>query len=292
MANPIVQKVNEELEVLQKELGQFRSTIEYLNSAKTNVKEAVNTVNQAEANFEKKIVELKNTYTAFIKLTDSVTAVITKIDTINFPERLDSIETTVKETISFLDETRKATLEELQKASETITQANFEGKFNNLESLISKSVQSSDTLTQYISKLKLAEKIEKLEKTVEEKLENSFTKIEKNTKKIADDTSKSIYDLNLPVKIDKLDANVSGIITSVQNVQSRLESVERNISDKLKDETEKQISSLSTFQENINHKFETLIQELKTTSKKQQTNTYITWGLIVLAAIAIILIRK
>jgi prefoldin subunit 5 len=291
MANPIVQKVNEELEVLQKELGQFKSTIEYLNSAKTHVKEAVNTVNQAEVNFEKKIIELKNTYSAFIKLTDNVAAVITKIDTINFPERLDSIETTVKETISFLDETRKATLKELQKASETITEANFEGKFSNLESLINKSVQSSDSLTKYISKLKLAEKIEKLEKTVEEKLENSFTKIEKNTKKIADDTSKSIYDLNLPVKIDKLDANVSGIITSVQNVQSRLESVERNISDKLKDETEKQISSLSSFQENINHKFETLIQELKTSSKKQQTNTYITWALIIIATIAIITIK-
>ena len=88
MANPIVQQISAELETLQKELGQFKATVEYLNGAKTHVSEAVQTVNQAETNFKLKIEELKNTYNSIIRLSDSVTQIIAKIDTINFPERL------------------------------------------------------------------------------------------------------------------------------------------------------------------------------------------------------------
>lgn len=288
MANPIVQQVNDELEVLQKELGQFRSTIEYLNDAKTHVKEAVNTVNKAEVNFDKKVQELKNTYSSFIKLTDSVTAVISKLDTINFPERLESIENTVKETIIHLNETKQATIEEVKKASETITKANFEEKFKDLESLINKSVESSDALTQYISKLKLAEKLEKLEKSVENKLEDSITKLEKNTKNIASDTAKSIHDLNLPVKIDKLDANVSGIIAAVQNVQSRLDSLERNVTDRLKDNADFQKEMRTTIQNSLEQNKAT--QEAF--DKKLQTQTYITWALILITIITIIALKQ
>jgi chromosome segregation ATPase len=160
MANPIVQQINAELESLQKELDKFKSNVEYLNGAKVLVKGAIQGLNSAEDNFNEKIIELKSTYASFIKLTDAVIAVIAKIDTVNFPERLNSIEETVKGIITNLEETKKATLEELQKASQIITNADFEGKFKNLEALINKSVESSDKLTQYISKLKLAEKFE------------------------------------------------------------------------------------------------------------------------------------
>jgi hypothetical protein len=40
-----------------------------------------------------------------------------------------------------LDEKTRKETHKLPKASETITEANFEGKFSNLESLINKSVQ-------------------------------------------------------------------------------------------------------------------------------------------------------
>jgi hypothetical protein len=285
MANPIVQQINAELESLQKELDKFKSNVEYLNGAKVLVKGAIQGLNSAEGNFNEKIIELKSTYASFIKLTDAVIAVIAKIDTVNFPERLNSIEETVKGIITNLEETKKATLEELQKASQIITNADFEGKFKNLEALINKSVESSDKLTQYISKLKLAEKFEKFEKSINENLEKSFTKVETNTNKIAKEAAKSILDLNLPVRIDKLDANIAGILTSIQNVQSRIESVERNIGEKLKESSDKQASSLTSFQEKM-------AQSIEAMARKQRINTYITWFLILASLTTIILLIK
>lgn len=285
MANPIVQQINAELESLQKELDNFKSNVEYLNGAKAIVKDATQALNSSETHFGEKINELKNTYTSFIKLTDAVTATITKIDTVNFPERLNSIEETVKGIITNLEETKKATLEELQKASEIITNTDFEGKFKNLEALINKSVESSDKLTQYISKLKLAEKFEKFEKTINENLDQGLKKVESNTNKIAKETAKSILDLNLPLRIDKLDANIAGILTSIQNVQSRIESVERNIGEKLKETSDKQASALTSFQEKMS-------QGIEAMSRKQRINTYITWLLIVASLTTIILIIK
>lgn len=292
MANPVIQQINAELNSLQKELEQFKTTVEYLNGAKTVVKDAVIKVNHSEAHFNQKVEELKNTYTAFIKLTDSVSAAVSKIDTINFPERLDSIEKTVKETISYLNETRKATLDELQKASEIITKADFDGRFKKLQSSIDASVKSNDDLAKSIEKQKLPEKIDSLEKNIAKKLDNSLADLQKNTKQIAIETAKSIHDLNLPIRMDKLDANIAGILTAIQNVQSRIESVERNIGEKLKDATDKQTSTLSAFQDKILQSITSLNQEIKITTKTQRTNMYITWALMIIGFVLVILFGR
>jgi ABC-type transporter Mla subunit MlaD len=292
MANPLVLQINEELENLQKELGQFRKTVDYLNNAKNDVAFAVQSVNQAEEYFAGKVEELKSTYTAFIKLTDSISGIVSKIETINFPERLDKIEDTVQETITYLNETRAATLDELQKASEIITKADFEGRFKNLQTAINSSIESNNNLAGSIENQKLPEKLDNIDKDITQKIKTLIADLQKNTKQIADETANSIHELNLPVRMDKLDANIAGILAAIQNVQSRIESVERNIGEKLKDSTEKQSSMLTQFQDKIIQSMVTLNQELKATAKKQKTNTYITWVLIVLGTIAIIIFSK
>lgn len=281
MANPIVQQINTELEALKNKLSEFKSTVTYLNNAKENVTGAIETLNGSEKHFDKKVEELKNTYNSFIKLTDTVSEVISKIDTINFPERLDSIEATVQETIKQLDDIKKETLEELQKASEAISKADFEGKFDNLQKEISVSVKSNNELSEAIEKQKLGEKIEEFERVVSKRIHESYKEVTKNTNEIATNTAKTIQDLNLPIRIDKLDANISGILTAIQNVQGRLDIVERNIGDKLKDTADKQAVLLSD-----------LSKELAALAKKQQTNTYITWGIIIIVITLIILILK
>ena len=290
MANPIIQQINTELYSLQKELEQFKSTVEYLNGAKSVVKDAVIKVNHSEAHFNQKVEELKNTYTAFIKLKDSVSAAVSKIDTINFPERLDSIEKTVKETITYLNETRKATLDELQKASEIITKADFDGRFKKLQISIDASVKSNDELAKSVEKQKLPEKIDNLEKNITKKLDNSLADLQKNTKQIAVETAKSIHDLNLPIRMDKLDANIAGILTAIQNAQSRIESVERNVGEKIKDATDKQTFTLDAFQDKILQSITSFNQEIKISAKAQRANIYITWALIIIGIVSIILI--
>jgi prefoldin subunit 5 len=281
MANPIVQQINAELESLQKELEQFKTTVEYLNEAEGHVNKSVQTVKNAETHFNKKVEELKNTYDSFIKLTDYVSKVISKLDTINFPERLDNIEKTVKETIAYLNETRRTTLEELQKASEIIVKADFDGRFKKLQNTIEFSVQSNEALAKTIESQKFPEKIDGFETNLNKKLESSIAELQKNTKQIATETSKSIHNLNLPVRMDKLDANIAGIMASVQGIQGRLDLVERNISDKLKTMTESQIL--------YNAKLD---KQISDQAKKQFYQNLVTWILIIGGGILLVLMVK
>lgn len=276
MANPIVEQINEELKSLQDELIQFKSNVDYLSNAKTLVKEAIESVNYSEANFDKKISELKKTYNSFIDLTDKVSSVVLKLDTINFPERLDGIEISVKETITNLNEIKKATLDELKKASEIITKADFDGKFKNLQTTVDSSVKSNKELSETIEKQRIGEKIEGFEKSISKRIHESYKEVTNNTNQIATETAKSIHDLNLTIRIDKLDVNIAGILSSVQNVSSRIDIVERNIGDKLKETTEKQLNLITLVE-----------QKLVAIEKKQRINTYITWSIIIIIGIII-----
>src|SRR5690554_3409551 len=277
MANPIVEQINAELESLQQELENFKSKVEYLNVAEGHVKKAVETVNYAEAHFDKKIDELKDTYNSFIKLTDSVSQFLSKIDAIDFPERLDNIEQSVEKTISNLNETKDATIEELHNAAATILKADFEGRFKMLQLTVENSVKSNKYLTTIIEKQKFHERIEDFRKSVNQKLKSSIQELQENTKHFNQETSKTITDLNLPVRIDKVDANIAGILSSISNVQGRIDSLERNILDRM--------VATSTAIKDGN-------SEIAENLKKQQRNIYITWGIIIFCAIVIIIVGK
>ena len=124
-------------------------------------------------------------------------------------------------------------------------------------------------------------KIEEFERLVSKRIHESYKETTRNTIQITTDTLKAIQDLNLPTRLDKLDANISGIPTIIQNVQSSLDNIETSIGDKLKDSSDKQAVFLSAFE-----------KKLETIAKKQQTNTYITWVIIIIAAITVILLKK
>jgi archaellum component FlaC len=54
----------------------------------------------------------------------------------------------------------------------------------------------------------------------------------------------SFYDkvvqINFPERLDKVDANVAGIMAAIQSTQSRLDNIERNLSDKMRDLSDRQ----------------------------------------------------
>lgn len=80
--------------------------------------------------------------------------------------------------------------------------------------------------------------------------------------------------INFPERLDKLDANIAGIMAAVQSVQSRLDNLERNITDRLKDAADRQKEAQAAMQ-----------QTAEAAAKKQQVLTYVTWALIVIGVI-------
>jgi chromosome segregation ATPase len=92
--------------------------------------------------------------------------------------------------------------------------------------------------------------------------------------------------IKFPERLDKLDANVAGIMAAVQTAQGRLESLERNILDRLKELQEYQKETRALIKKEIDDN----MSLIKTGHQKHQMQTYITWTLIVLGAILIIII--
>jgi hypothetical protein len=287
MANTVVQQINTEMEELQRQLTQFKSTVEYLNNAKANVTKAVDAVKVAEQHFNQRVKELGDTYHSFIQLSDAVWAVVQKIDTVNFPERLDTIETTLNGTIKNLNEIKEATIIEVQRAANVITQADFEGKFLNLQKGIDVSVKANLELTEGIHKLKLSEKMDEFEKVISKRIHESYKEVEKNTRQIAEDTGKSILNLNLPLRMDKLDANIAAISSGTQNIQGRLDLVENNIKDRLWDGAERQAQALDTLQERIINALTKIERDNSRRAKNQQIIGIVGIALIIVSFIVL-----
>jgi chromosome segregation ATPase len=98
--------------------------------------------------------------------------------------------------------------------------------------------------------------------------------------------------INFPERLDKLDANVAGIMAAIQSVQSRLDGLERNISDRLRDMHDYQKETRATLQSGLEQTKTVLQTAIDVAAKKQQTLTYITWTLVVVAIIITFVLKK
>ena len=106
-------------------------------------------------------------------------------------------------------------------------------------------------------------------------------------KKTIKDFHIEIVRINFPERLDKMDANVAGIMAAVQAIQGRLDLLERNLADRLKDNQELQkdmkLEIKNLLDQNI------IFQEKN--AKKHQINTYISWSILVLLGILIIVFK-
>jgi len=76
--------------------------------------------------------------------------------------------------------------------------------------------------------------------------------LKRATQNLVDATGNLIEKINkidFPSRLDKLDNTISGVIADTRNIQSRLESVERNLNDKLSMFDRELMSKLRTAQE-------------------------------------------
>ena len=141
----------------------------------------------------------------------------------------------------------------------------------------------------------LVEENHKLQKTTSE-IQNQV-KIEQEALALLKDNVKAFHDkvesIHFPERLDKIDANVAGIMAAVQSIQSRLDIVERNLSDSLKEvrieirETHTGINNTlkQLFTEAANRQLESqkAIQEnIISAANKQKVFNYLTWGLILI----------
>jgi len=287
MASPIIQQITDELEALHKELSQFKSTVEYLNSAKSIIESAKTSVDSAKDLLSSKADELNFTYETMLNFTERVDSVVKKVDTINFPDRLDKIEQGFSNATEILSKLKIELTNSAGAVLDQIKSIDFDQKFLDLQHEVGKTVTSNKEIIQSVKDQKIPEKIGSFEKNVSNSIKESGANLADITQTAIQSTSDFIAALNIPLRMDKLDANIAGILAAIQNVQSRLETAERSIIDKIKDANEKNLSSIASYEE----KAFKLMDELKESNEKlfrsQRNRSYITWGLILITLGAI-----
>jgi 6-pyruvoyl-tetrahydropterin synthase len=274
------------------------------------------------------------------KVDDVVKGIIDKwqFSISNFEKSLSSFTTQISENINQNGANITINTNSFLEKQDTAFNANI-ANLENSNKVLDEFRQSLNEFNFYEQIKPIEQKVEEFERLVSKKIHESYQETAKNTNQIATDTLKAVQDLNLPIRIDKLDANISGILTAVNNLnlpiridqldanisgiltainnlnlpiridkldanisgiltaiknlnlpiridqldanisgllaavqylQGRLDLVEQNIGHKLKNEAEKQATLLLALE-----------NKLETTARKQQTNTYITWGLII-----------
>lgn len=87
--------------------------------------------------------------------------------------------------------------------------------------------------------------------------------------------------IQFPERLDKIDANIAGIMAAVQGIQGRLDLVERNISEKIKSMADSQILYNSMLDKQISDQ-----------AKKQFYQNLVTWILIIGGGILLVLMVK
>jgi len=112
--------------------------------------------------------------------------------------------------------------------------------------------------------------------------------------------------MQLPVKLDtlqktsdeklgKLDSNAISILTSIQNLQTKLDLLERNLKDHVREETEKQVRYLQSMQEKLSSKLDLLTTKADDQANKQklqQLLTFVTWLMVAIVAGLILYFKK
>jgi membrane-bound lytic murein transglycosylase len=279
MPNPIVEQIQAELEKLSNELESLSSTASYLTGAKEIASLAKESLIEAEGHFKANTQELNKSLTKLTDFKAELDNLISKINAVDFPERLTSIENNVQETINFFEQTKNQTLNELKKASTAIEKADFEGKFSKLSDEINKSVKANQEILDSLEKQNLPNKITNLQKETSQSLDKSLIDFKKETEDLKEKIFADFISLNITGTIDILTTKVSDLKKEISALIKTQKEVETNLLVK-----SHELSNI------ITTKIDAFQLEVQKTNKKQEKMFYITWGIVVIGIIIFALI--
>jgi len=131
-------------------------------------------------------------------------------------------------------------------------QGDYQSHLKNLEKLIDERVKEQTKKLETVSS-KIDSQLDLIKSEALAKFEEPIKKIKSLTEAISNQVetinrlNEKLDKVDFPIRLDKLDATTAGINQAVQNLQSRLERVESNIKDDLRDikETLKKQSELT-----------------------------------------------
>lgn len=282
-----VQKINKELEVLQKEINRFQATVEYLNNAKNIVESSKEQLLLSENSFLHNVRELVKSYDSLMQMRQSLEGWSLKIDSIDFPTRLTNIEQQVSETINSIDNIRRETIDELRVASATIVSADFDGKFQELTSVVQLVVDSNHHLASTILNLEIEDSLKRFEQLASIEISRTLKEIRISQNKHYEQIRSIIQNMEFSARMDVVDTNLFSVVNRIQVLQGKIDSFERIFHSRIKEFGEIQKDTASENKQELNMKIDLVLSSISLLENKilileasRKISNYVIWFLI------------
>ena len=120
MSKKAIEEISSEVELFRNKLSTFQTTVNYLQNAEEIAGGAIKSIEKTDQNFNLRIEELKHAYHKVVEFEKNITELVEKIGNVNFPERLDKIETSLNKALGDLGATKDVFVDELLKVTTEI----------------------------------------------------------------------------------------------------------------------------------------------------------------------------
>lgn len=285
MASNLLSKLNDELGTLEAQLQEFRTAVDYLSSAKESVEDSVKAVETAEKFHQQKLEQINTFYQSAEQMSGKVEALAAKIEGVDFPERLSTIESNLQKVIKGVDSAATSSLKELKAATEAISKADFEGKFQKLSRTLDQQVARFQELTNGLT-TDSSDNVANIKSSLQAAQTNSIA--------LAKEHISILKSFKLEQRLEGIDAAIGTLSENIREVEPMLsslkEATERNYQS-LKSTQQKQLGiALQEIKENTEEKMNTLANTVEGTKKMQAVIIVI--GIIALVLMILLTVRN
>jgi hypothetical protein len=134
----------------------FQQKIERLSANHQQITKTTEDLQQVISGKVQKIADLITNITSFY----------VRVEQIDFPERLSNIESTVKQSVIQIEESRKVMADEVGRLNDNIGQVDFQGDFKELKTIVQKTADDNANYIKVFKDENIASKLEVLSKKI------------------------------------------------------------------------------------------------------------------------------
>ncbi len=258
--------IHNELEEFKNLLADLAPAVQLIERERQVKELAAQTIDNITQKYEALIAEIQAPLQDFLTLASQNKDIIQKIDTVDFPTRLDRLEGNVNQTIQDVLKASEAFSIKTEGLIDKIDEVDFPSKFEGVEKRITDTLSELQKANeQHIQQTKaineaatnevkqLYQKIEEIDfpvkfDTLLDKVNSSLKSMEMAIETLRQETkehNQQINQLNLPNRLEKIDATVSSVNAGIQNIQTRIENLESNLKENQNNALEKVLNRLN-----------------------------------------------
>lgn len=231
MSKKAIEEISSELELFRNKLSTLQTTVNYLQNAKEIAGGAIKAIEKTDQNFNIRIAELKHAYHKVVEFEKNITELVEKIGNVNFPERLDKIETSLNKALGDLGDTKDVFVDELLKVTTEIhaVVSKIDEFIINYQGILDEQIRGLkneiESLRKYLQELDFKGIVTSAQEELSREIKLNTNKIDENSKAVTSTKTELIDTFN--AKTETLLEKLGGLGVAVKSVAEQTEATHK-----------------------------------------------------------------